>query len=143
MRRSQVRESHEEQGGSLEARKSKSQSGRDKSVHLEPLTFSQLQLLPLLSLPKLLLFCVSATLFSQLDFCLVGWLSDRSICQFPKMPGCLWLLLLGLLGSPIQLLTPSLSSPLNKLSLAASLSTFCFLARDYFKIKSDPANPPV
>lgn len=135
MRKSQVRESPEEQGDSLEARKSKSQSGRDKSVHLEPLTFSQFQLLPLLSLPKLLLFCVSATLFSQLDFCLVGWLSDQLICQFPKMPGCLWLLLLGLLGSPIQLLAPSLSSPLNKLSSAASLSTFCFLARDYFKMQ--------
>lgn len=88
MRRSQVRESPEEQGDSLEARKSKSQSGSDRSVHLEPLTFSQLQLLALLSLPKLLLFCLSATLFSQLGFWLVGWLSDRSICQFPKMPGC-------------------------------------------------------
>lgn len=60
-----------------------------------------------LSLPKLLLFLVSATLFSPVGF-LFGWLvcPDRLICQFPKMPGCLWLLLLGLLGSPIQTWLP-------------------------------------
>ena len=66
---------------------------------------------------------------------LFGWLVVWSISQFPKMPGSLWLLLLSLRGSPVQLFTPSLSSPLNKLSSAASLSTFCFLARDYFKMQ--------